>query len=1560
MLKSSIKKTFAVIVLLAILVPYFTNVVLAVESLTPTTESATFRTSDMREGEDEETGTLPADLRDDYDANSYQYKVKDGTSVGGTDIGGVITHKIIQAENPVNFNDSIYCLNAELQFPSAGNMVFRNKGDFYNTSIAEVNAYKNSIGEANYNAIVWITKNAYLRHINPNYKDQLLAEVFKDEIADTTTVPPTTVNLIKSILTDDDIDVIQQWAIWHFSNDDRTQGTGGHTLEHYYKTFGNMYVTGISYTDKSVESIHQGRQTYANKLYTWFVNNATNNTDFGFNITYPKIAKQSSDLTVTVENGMHKVGPFKVTSGTADASQYTLKLTNGTSDLIRSEYQIKIDGESTFTNKNVNEIFDKDYYIYLPLNSNITHLKLVLAYTKTETKANLWNPDDATYQNTVVINREEIPVEEEIHVDVREEKVDLALKKFITKVNGTDVTPTREPVVDVAPLKEGKTDAGYTLKEDSVTVKKGDIVTYKIRVYNEGDIAAYASKVADYIPNGLGLISNYKGNSSWTPNSDSTKVYGKLSEIEGAVASAEAAGITTADLTGVTSIGDMTVYTAKDKYGLVISNALNKANAERALNPFNKTTGTALDSMDIEVTCVVLGGNNTILKNIAEINENTDEQGNPISDKDSTPGTVNPENYPDGEKRPDGTTYQDDNDKEILTLDELREDLALRKYIIKVNDKEVKRSNNEDKNAPKVDATGLISGDETAIYKGEKQPYEVSKGDTVVFEIRVYNEGDVAGIANEIVDYLPEGLTLTPNSTINTKYKWEPLSGKDNAYISNYLSLQLLEGKKLQIPAFDKANNKMTAVAIQIECTVTGDFASGKVLTNVAEIYSDDLTDDADSDPKSIVPENIDTENYTGDKNNKSELNDKEYFYKGLQDDDDFEKLVIRGGIFDLSLKKFITKINGTELTGNKSREPEVDVTPLKEGKKDAKYTTVKSTVAVKKGDVIIYTLRVYNEGTKAGYAEVVSDYLPEGLGFLVDHKVNFDNKWDVTGSNGKTIDLTSIEGYSTNLSKDDFEGKSSLSDVKVITGKNIKITSTKLKSDTVGDKNLLKPFDRTSGTELDYKDIQIACIVLSDKVENNNFRNIAEIEKESDENKVEVPEEPDSTPGTVNPEDYPDGEKRPDGTQQDDNDFENVLPIVPENIIDLALQKFITKLNDKAITDRTPTITKNQDGTLRYNHSTSPLDVANGDTIVYTIRVYNEGDKDGYAGEVGDDVPAGLEFIPNDEINKKYEWVMYDKNGKETTDVTQAATVKTKYLSKESGDKRKEDTLIKALDKNKTTSDGTPIPYYKDVQIAFKVVEKDLGKDSKRIVKNIAEITEYRDDKNNILDQDLDSRPDNHDEKEDDLDSEVIKIKYFDLSLKKNLVKIIITENGKTREISASNENELLKVEVNRKRINSTTIKFVYDIIVKNEGEIEGYAKEISDYIPDGLKFNQTDNKIWTQKGDKLIVTDALADTLLKPGQSAKVQVTLQWINSGDNMGTLTNVAEISKDENPNGSKDIDSTPGNKVATEDDLDDAPVILSISTGSEQRYIVLPTVVIAIMITGIVLIKKYVL
>ena len=207
-------------------------------------------------------------------------------------------------------------------------------------------------------------------------------------------------------------------------------------------------------------------------------------------------------------------------------------------------------------------------------------------------------------------------------------------------------------------------------------------------------------------------------------------------------------------------------------------------------------------------------------------------------------------------------------------------------------------------------------------------------------------------------------------------------------------------------------------------------------------------------------------------------------------------------------------------------------------------------------------------------------------------------------------------------------------------------------------------------------------------------------------------------------------------------------------------------------------------------------------------------------------------------------------------------------------------------------------------------------------------------------------------------------KPKEFDLALRKWVTKAIVIEDGKqtitqTGHKAEDDPEDIVKVEINRKKLNSTVVKFEYQIRVTNEGEIEGYAKEISDYIPEGLKFNQEDNPTWKEVSGK-VTTDQLKDTLLQPGQSAEVTIVLTWINGEDNMGLKVNTAEISEDYNKYGKPDKDSTPNNKVPGEDDIDDAPVMLTISTGKVVTYVAISLSVLTILVVGVASIKKFVL
>ena len=209
---------------------------------------------------------------------------------------------------------------------------------------------------------------------------------------------------------------------------------------------------------------------------------------------------------------------------------------------------------------------------------------------------------------------------------------------------------------------------------------------------------------------------------------------------------------------------------------------------------------------------------------------------------------------------------------------------------------------------------------------------------------------------------------------------------------------------------------------------------------------------------------------------------------------------------------------------------------------------------------------------------------------------------------------------------------------------------------------------------------------------------------------------------------------------------------------------------------------------------------------------------------------------------------------------------------------------------------------------------------------------------------------------------------KIFDLALKKWVSKAIVTnEDGSQTVTETGNTGDEdpeppAKVDLGRQDINNVTVKFEFQIKITNEGEVAGYATEITDYIPEGLRFVQEDNPDWYTRealdGRERVATKLLENTLLQPGESATVSLILTWINGQDNMGLKTNIAEISQDDNEYDLPDIDSTPDNFKDGEDDIDDAPVILTVALGDTVLYIGVAALAVVVLTAGIFIIKKY--
>ena len=853
-------------------------------------------------------------------------------------------------------------------------------------------------------------------------------------------------------------------------------------------------------------------------------------------------------------------------------------------------------------------------------------------------------------------------------------------------------------------------------------------------------------------------------------------------------------------------------------------------------------------------------------------------------------------------------------------------DLSLRKFISEVNGKEINRE-------PTVDVSNLnkmVDGAKitTATYNHNKKPVAVKPGDIVTYTIRVYNEGELDGYVGEITDYLPAELEFIndienyPEETdFNAGYGWRIDPSNNRVIKTNKLAYSSEAADRDQntsnlISAYN--GTTLDYKEVKVKCKVKNSTESLKKITNLAQITQETdsqggAVTDRDSVPNGnfTLPTDTDLPTYKDD-----EINSGKEYIPGQEDDDDFEKVIIQE--FDLSLRKFITGKNGTTLIG---REPSVDVTNLANGTATtATYNHPKKPLDMARGDVVEYTIRVYNEGSIDGYANQIVDKLPEELEFLPEHETNIQYEWQVS-EDGRTVTT-------------DYLSKA---------------------KETSSRQNLLKAFD---GTTLSYKDVKIACRVKDTAEFGKKLTNLAEIteakdsdgndviDRDSETNNVQVPSDeelPNYKDDEINNEYVP--------GQEDDDDFEKVRVVY----FDLALRKFITAVDDQAVTTRIPQLSIGEDGNIKYDHTKDPVEVENGDVVTYTIRIYNEGLIDGYATEVKDDIPDGLRFLPDNPVNREYRWQESEDGQSVTTD----------YLSK-AQEENDGDNLIKAYDPDKGLTENNPD--YRDVQIAFQVTEPNT---SDRILVNTAEIADDSDSSGDPID-DIDSTPDNNNEwnEEDDLDKEFVKVKYFDLALKKWVSKAIIIDEDGTQTVQETGHTgdedpePPAKVDLGRRDINKVTVKFEFQIKITNEGEIAGYAKEITDYIPEGLRFVQEDNPDWYTReplnGKERVATKLLENTLLQPGESATVSIILTWINGQDNMGLKTNIAEISQDYNDSNTPDIDSVPDNFKEDEDDIDDAPVMLTVSLGDAKLYIGIAALVVIALGGGVFIIKKYVI
>ena len=368
---------------------------------------------------------------------------------------------------------------------------------------------------------------------------------------------------------------------------------------------------------------------------------------------------------------------------------------------------------------------------------------------------------------------------------------------------------------------------------------------------------------------------------------------------------------------------------------------------------------------------------------------------------------------------------------------------------------------------------------------------------------------------------------------------------------------------------------------------------------------------------------------------------------------------------------------------------------------------------------------------------------------------------------------------------------------------------------------------------------------------------------------------------------------------------------------------------------------------------SQSELGNIESNSIENTIKAYNSND---------DDI-----IVPGEETRKITGSVWYDENqnGIKDSDEKMVSDVKVLLLNNSTGDVAKDsnsEDLITKTDNNgeyafSNVKQGkyTVIFFYDSANYSATAYKKDGADETKNSDAIDKDVTYEGETKKAGVSEEISLQNENI----YNIDLGLIADKKFDLKLEKTISKITLN-NNKQSKVYEYNKN-LAKIDIASKDADNTTMIVEYKIKITNEGAIPGYVKKIADYLPESLKFNSELNKDWyTAKENNTIYNSSLSNTLINPGESKEVILTLTVKVTDNTFGMITNNAEIYEASNDYGLADTDSTPGNKKTDEDDYSTANILLGVKTGQIFIYVTLTITSIAIIGIGIYMIKKKVL
>ena len=616
-----------------------------------------------------------SEYRRETNGKQYGYRINNGNKK---------VWKVIVYENDgttMNFDNTIYCLKAEKGFytstPNTFKQTYDKMIDFADKDSLVPTIFEN---EDYYYSAMWILDHAYIPYyaqagdsVEVQSSNEEQATKDREDLLNSSGMS----DEFKRELTDDDIDVVQQMALWYFTNTKKEENSDIYHVDYVGEpSFQEVAIAekGIgSYT--SMSDLNQTRADAMEKLFQYMVSTAKSKENIDYYKTHngkveePITLDSTLNPTVELDGGNYIVGPYKINKNNDLPFELNAKFTDQDGTDLNGKYTLlNSSKEAVSQGTTIKDLVGQSFYISIP-SSNIDDItKIKFSYTgsyRTSSKG-FWtttqNPD--TVQPLVAVEKQETPLSGEKEVGVAKREFDLSLRKFISEVNGKEIN--REPTVDLTNLNKmvdgaKVTTATYNHNKKPVAVKPGDIVTYTIRVYNEGELDGYVGEITDYLPVELEFINDIE---NYPEETDFNAGYGWR----------------------IDPSNNRVIKTNKLAYS---SEAADRDQNEN--NLISAYNGTTLDYKEVKVKCRVKNSTEALKKitNLAQITQETDSQGGAVTDRDSVangnftlPTDTDLPTYKDDEIN-SGKEYipgqEDDDDFEKVIIQEF--DLALRKFI---------------------------------------------------------------------------------------------------------------------------------------------------------------------------------------------------------------------------------------------------------------------------------------------------------------------------------------------------------------------------------------------------------------------------------------------------------------------------------------------------------------------------------------------------------------------------------------------------------------------------------------------------------------------------------------------------------------------------------------------------------------------------------------------------------------------------------------------------------------------------------------------------------------